>query len=234
MTEPGSTDVDSEIRRRELISASDELEMGAHGLHPGGNHAMSPTTIQGWQGGEIDFLDPDPSSVRLADVARGLSTLRRFAGQTETFYSVAEHSVLVLDVFDGMYPGSSRSARRYALLHDAHEAYFGDLTSPLKRAIEQAAGNACVTEIEQAIEEAVLIALLVPEPSIDCRAAVKRCDLRARFCEGRVLKPREETWDTPDCVLPDGVTCQFRLDWRLAEDAFLMRCKDLGITEVGA
>ena len=47
-----------------------------------------------FSGRHIDFLHPVPDEIRIGDIARGLSRACRFAGQTRTFYSVAQHSVL--------------------------------------------------------------------------------------------------------------------------------------------
>lgn len=98
--------------------------------------------IQTARGEKFDFLNP----VRAyhEDVAHALSHICRYNGHTRRFYSVAEHSYWV----------SLYVPQRYALiglLHDAHEAYVGDITTPLKRlipdykAMEQRAWE-CVAE----------------------------------------------------------------------------------------
>lgn len=81
--------------------------------------------IQTHSGVAFDLLDPQPDMVRLRDIAHALSHLCRYTGHSRYFYSVAEHSV--------------ECARRAppalvaeALMHDATEAYVGDVASPLK------------------------------------------------------------------------------------------------------
>ena len=76
-------------------------------------------------GAWFDFLDPESSDFAIEDIAAGLSNICRYAGQCSGFYSVAEHSLLVSEVaFDHAYA---------ALMHDAAEAFIGDVTRPLKQ-----------------------------------------------------------------------------------------------------
>lgn len=63
--------------------------------------------------------------VAIEDIAHGLAYQCRFNGQTREFYSVAQHSVMVMN----LVPEEHRLA---ALLHDAAEAYLGDMVKPLK------------------------------------------------------------------------------------------------------
>ncbi len=91
-----------------------------------------------WQrmlsGRRLDLLDPTPMDVEIEDIAHGLSFVARWNGQTagEWPYSVAEHSLLVADLFDAMAPGAEARWRLAALLHDAPEYVIGDMISPVK------------------------------------------------------------------------------------------------------
>ncbi|EKQ1114474.1 HD family hydrolase [Morganella morganii] len=76
-------------------------------------------------GKHIDFTNITPDQICIEDIARGLSNECRFAGQLESFYSVAQHSVYVSQIVPP-------ECALEALLHDAAEAYIKDIPSPLK------------------------------------------------------------------------------------------------------
>jgi hypothetical protein len=80
--------------------------------------------------------DNTPAHVRLEDIAHGLAHLCRFGGHVREFYSVAQHSVQCVEIVRRMAPGDVVAAR-WALMHDAAEAYLGDIVSPLKRYLTQ-------------------------------------------------------------------------------------------------
>lgn len=82
-------------------------------------------TILTRSGKLFDYTTPTTDMVELDDIAHALSNLCRFTGHCDRFYSVAEHSVLVSRLVpDDLALGG--------LLHDAAEAYCGDVNSPLK------------------------------------------------------------------------------------------------------
>src|ERR1700754_1569305 len=87
-------------------------------------------------GGRFDLLTPFASQVDWRDIVTHLSNLCRWNGALagDLFYSVAEHSSRVALLVEQTDPSNHRAAL-YALLHDGHEAYIGDVSSPLKRAI---------------------------------------------------------------------------------------------------
>ena len=75
---------------------------------------------------------PDKHDIKIEDIAHSLSHLCRFNGHIPYFYSVAEHSVLVLDLALEDDPKMSPIKQMQYLLHDATEAYIGDMVKPLK------------------------------------------------------------------------------------------------------
>ena len=79
----------------------------------------------------FDFDDPTPEQIKIEDIATALGNTCRYGGHCR-FYSVAEHSVLCASVAQQKEPGNLELAR-HALMHDAAEAYIGDMPKPLKR-----------------------------------------------------------------------------------------------------
>jgi hypothetical protein len=73
----------------------------------------------------VDLYDPDPETISITDIAHHLSQINRFNGATRSTYSVAQHSILVMQAVPVRF-------RLQALLHDASEAYMGDMTRPVK------------------------------------------------------------------------------------------------------
>ncbi|MEM6618139.1 MAG: HD family hydrolase [Pseudomonadota bacterium] len=94
-----------------------------------------------WQrmlsGRRLDLLDPSPLDIEIEDIAHGLAFVARWNGQTagEFPYSVAEHSVFVLDLYRRLNPRADRQWQLAALLHDAPEYVIGDMISPVKSAV---------------------------------------------------------------------------------------------------
>ena len=94
-----------------------------------------------WQrmlsGRRLDLLDPTPMDIEIEDIAHGLAFVARWNGQTrgDYPYSVAEHSLLVLDIFRRLQPCAKIKDQLIALLHDAPEYVIGDMISPVKAAI---------------------------------------------------------------------------------------------------
>lgn len=82
--------------------------------------------IQTYSGKQFWPLDPRSEDLDIRDIAHSLSLQCRFNGHCSEFYSVAEHSVRVAGQL-------SEELALWGLLHDAAEAYLGDLTRPLKR-----------------------------------------------------------------------------------------------------
>ena len=92
-----------------------------------------------YTGRVVSILDPTPDMVDIHDIAHALSMTCRFGGHCRDFYSVAEHSMLVLNLAQNQVANDPSSYQimwkdfQAILLHDAAEAYVGDLISPIKR-----------------------------------------------------------------------------------------------------
>ncbi|MFC3085912.1 HD domain-containing protein [Tabrizicola soli] len=109
-----------------------------------------------WQrmlsGRRLDLLDPTPMDIEVEDIAHGLAFVARWNGQTrgDFAYSVAEHSLLVEEIFARMNPGIAARWRLAAVLHDAPEYVIGDMISPVKAAVGPGYG-----ELDQRLTAAV-------------------------------------------------------------------------------
>lgn len=82
--------------------------------------------MQTFSGVRFWMTEPRVEDVRIHDIRVALSNLCRFTGHVNDFYSVAQHSVHVSELVPA-------ELRLQALLHDAAEAYLGDIARPLKR-----------------------------------------------------------------------------------------------------
>ena len=113
--------------------------------------------IQTYTGKLFWPFDPRPTEIDIIDIAHALSNLCRFGGHCNTFYSVAEHSVRASHLV-------SDDVALWALLHDAPEAYLGDVVRPIKH-------QARFLKFYGPIEQAVMLAIAAkfglgwPEPA---------------------------------------------------------------------
>ncbi|SFZ86065.1 hypothetical protein SAMN02983003_3239 [Devosia enhydra] len=146
---------------------------------------MPPAKSRAWQrmlsGRRLDILDPSPLDVELSDIAHGLARVARWNGQTIGDYpfSVAQHSVLVLEIVRLMDESVDARAELYAVLHDAPEYVMGDIISPFKAAM---GGN--YREVEQRLQGAVHVRFglnALPQPAL--LKLIKKADREAAFFE---------------------------------------------------
>lgn len=140
--------------------------------------------IQTSSGRRFYPLDPLPSEVDLGDIASALSKMCRWGGHLpgDHVFSVAQHSVLVA-------LSLPHDLRAQGLLHDAHEAYFVDIPSPIKSAIVNA--DLIAARLDAAIGDRFGIELC------DLPHSVEEADMRSRATERRdLLVPCR--WDHED------------------------------------
>lgn len=132
-------------------------------------------------GRRLDLLDPSPLDVELSDIAHGLARVARWNGQTRGDYafSVAQHSVLVLEIAAALDPGMDDSGQLYALLHDAPEYVMGDIISPFKAAM---GGNYKDVEARLLAAIHVRFGLAAQRPAALSKL-IKRADREAAFME---------------------------------------------------
>jgi hypothetical protein len=142
------------------------------------------------------LTDPRPEDVCIEDIAHGLAHICRFGGQCVHFYSVAEHSVTMADELRRQEIKAILTKRDFnvliwALMHDATEAYLGDLVRPLKALFP------LYKEIEARTESVILEALGLPPPDDDVRKLVKEYDNRMLMTERRdLVNHGSDEWST--------------------------------------
>lgn len=148
--------------------------------------------------------------IKIEDIAHALSNICRFAGHCREFYSVAQHSCLVYDMCREIGP----MTRRWALLHDAAEAYIGDIPRPVKLAIG--------TKIKD-MEEEFLDMIAMRFGLRGEYHLVKEVDERMLFTERAQLLPVEVDWGWS--AEPYVMTIE---PWAPAKarEEFLRRCRD--------
>ena len=93
--------------------------------------------IQTYSGRQFWPLTPNSDDVCIEDIAHALSLTCRYSGHCREFYSVAQHSCLMLDIYqrlsnDGYIESPHDKDRAMLLLHDAGEAYLPDIATPIK------------------------------------------------------------------------------------------------------
>ncbi len=89
------------------------------------------TWMQTYTRRKFNPLEPDPALINELDIAHALSHICRFGGHTNEFYSVAQHSVIVSQCIESDLSGDVALCM-IGLLHDASEAYIGDMIRPIK------------------------------------------------------------------------------------------------------
>lgn len=146
-------------------------------------------------GAFLNFHDPDPTVITLDDVATGLAHICRYTGQCRTFYSVAEHAVVVSQHLERI--GFGRDVQWSGLHHDDAEAFVGDVNRPLKEMLPEY--KAIEKRVWRAINVALGLGLSDPQDKV-----VKDADNWALSAEAYHLLPsRGASWFSVGLYVPD-------------------------------
>jgi 5'-deoxynucleotidase YfbR-like HD superfamily hydrolase len=138
----------------------------------------------------LDLLDPSPLDIEIDDIAHGLARVARWNGQTLGAhpYSVAQHSLLVLDILAATAPALPRKAKLTALLHDAPEYVIGDMISPFKAAL-----GLDYRAFEDRLAAAIHVRFGLPAtPPAALKAQIKKADVMSAWLEAVQLARFDE------------------------------------------
>jgi len=149
--------------------------------NPPGSAAAKPRALALTASGRmVDLLDLQPEDIEWPAIARQLARIPRFLGATREPYSVSQHSVHVSQRATEVSFRSkdwTSTVGLYALLHDAAEAFYGDITRPCRNALEAIATRECM---DAGAGDAVVIALSALDQRI-AEAIYRRAGLRGKM-----------------------------------------------------
>ena len=146
---------------------------------------MNIHCMQTHTGRVVDLTRFSEEDVAVEDIAHALSQIIRFTGHAKAPYTVAQHSLLVAE----LVPASDRL---WALVHDASEAYLGDVSSPLKTLLPD------YRELEEKFQKVIAGRFGLPWPM---PPTIKRADRVALMAEKRDLLLVQHEW--PNQFEPD-------------------------------
>ncbi len=170
-----------------------------------------------WQkmlsGRRLDLLDPTPMDIEITDIAHGLAFVARWNGQTlgDYAYSVAEHSLLVEEIFRRIAPGAPAKWQLAALLHDAPEYVIGDMISPVKNAVGPG-----YDEMDQRLMAAIHIRFGLPATlPVAVKKQIKKADRISAWMEatqiaGFDMAEADRFFGRPDPALMGGLAIRLR------------------------
>ena len=151
----------------------------------------APGKILTYSGAFLDPLDIKPDDIDLKDIAHSLAFICRFTGHSDRFYSVAQHSVLISELLEDR--GFASETLLTGLMHDASEAYIGDISYPIKH---QSGVGEEFKKYEHKLEEVIFEKFGLPYPATE---EIKWADRVLLHTEQRDLMP----YPTPHYSLDD-------------------------------
>jgi 5'-deoxynucleotidase YfbR-like HD superfamily hydrolase len=181
-------------------------------------------------------FDPDKSVIKIEDIAHSLAMICRWGGHALTFYSVAEHSVRVADLLyvqavkAGKSLEESRKIGFLGLMHDATEAYVGDIPRPIKGSmfLKTPRGMEGFRETEAHVYRIIEEALNLPPYSKEEEKLVHEADNIILVTEARDVQHGFAKWDYwLDHPEPLEGTI-FPMTWEVAKATFLERWEMYG------
>lgn len=178
--------------------------------------------IRAWQrmlsGRRLDLLEPSPLDVEIDDIAHGLARVARWNGQTygDHAFSVAQHSVIVWQIFCQLEGSSTPDEELIALLHDGPEYVVGDMISPFK-AVLGGDYKHVEARLQEAIHRRYSLTPIAPEK---LKKKIKRADSISAYFEATQLAGFERGEAIKFFGTPRGFSAEmFNFTPRAAQDA---------------
>lgn len=179
--------------------------------------------MQTFTGRQFYPMAPAPEDVDVLDIAHALGLICRYGGHVSRFYSVAEHCVLLSHAV-------SPENALWALMHDATEAYVGDMVRPLKNHMRayRAVEDVLMVTIAQRFQLPLVLGNVGVIP-----AEVQSADSRILLDERAAMMPATRYPWSVEQLAPLGVTVT---GWQPAEAErlYLERFDDLMVERVAA
>ncbi len=180
-------------------------------------------------GRRLDLLDPSPLDIEISDIAHGLARVARWNGQTsgEHAFSVAQHSLLVDEIFTARAPKATPSQCLSTLLHDAAEYVIGDMISPFKAVM-----GGDYKEVEERLQSAIHLRFGLPAiMPVRLKKQIKQADKISAYFEATALAgfstgEAAKIFGRPSGFSPEDLPLK-PLATLAAQDAFLQRFEQL-------
>lgn len=174
------------------------------------------TTMLTATGARVNLLAIEPATISALDIAHHLAQINRFTGACKRPYSVAEHSLLVVEIIEREAGVHDPAILMAALLHDAHEAYVNDVSRPSKQAL-----GSGWKAFEEGVQWPVLRRFRVADVFRNNHHLIKWADDTALSTErAALMPPSPDTW-TVSISNPAVAWCDIErrgdltwLDWR--------------------
>lgn len=180
-------------------------------------------------GKTVDHLNPKIRDIKIEDIAHSLACQCRYTGHTRVFYSVAEHCVRLSLLPATMTVVLGRKGPAWLLMHDAAEAYLGDIACPLKELLPKYEYFEDV--YMKLIKERFSLPDLTPEQS----RHLHLLDKRMQSTEVRDIMTPHPDWATYGDPEPFDDIEQTRIEpwpWQEAETIFLNCARNLNLLEI--
>lgn len=173
--------------------------------------------METYTGKLFNYGNPTKDMLDLVDIAHALAHTCRYGGHTKFHYSVAQHSVLVSMI--ACSEGMDINHQRWGLLHDASEAYLGDVPRSLKILPAMLGYRTMEHDLMTLVSQRYGLKGMEP-------AAIKRIDTQILGDEQKALYDTKSDWELP--YPPYGVTIAEKSPEE-AREAFMFRAGELGL-----